>query len=329
MSKRGRAAGCSGRSSDMSAACSAAAASREPARHSPRPRLRVRQTRQRTRGHGSVQGRPGYVRGAPRGPGGRCVPASSAATKRSSPHQKLTLDQSTAGARRRFGDGLERADAHRPAGKHHRRLAVFVLDVHQLGDQAGRDGSHAGRSSRDGCLLWGQRSLGRTLLRLVRGSPIVITSPKLRPDRGSGDLGEAVLQAAARQGDALGGLAGLRQFGHIKLAGTVGCRRRCGSAGTPPDSGAGGVRDDRDRCVQGEGEPRGQQDGAGRLRGAAPSTATAVTGEPSTWSSTAASWSRQRVRRVQAKSVSPGRYVRQMVVRAACGSARAESVIRR
>ena len=46
------------------------------------------------------------------------------------------------GRRRRFGHGLERADAHRAPGKHHRGLAVPVLDVHQLGDQAGRDGSH-------------------------------------------------------------------------------------------------------------------------------------------------------------------------------------------
>ena len=37
----------------------------------------------------------------------------------------------------------------------------------------------------------------------------------------------------------------------------------------------------------------------------APSTATAVTGESSTWSRTAASWIRQLVRRVQARSVSP------------------------
>ena len=39
---------------------------------------------------------------------------------------------------------------------------------------------------------------------------------------------------------------------------------------------------------------------------AAPETSTAVTGSYGGWSSTAASWARQSVRRVQAKSVSPG-----------------------
>ena len=68
--------------------------------------------------------------------------ASSAATKRSSPHQKLTLDQSTAGAAGDSATALSEPMPIVPAGKHHRRLAVFVLDIHQLGDQAGRDGGH-------------------------------------------------------------------------------------------------------------------------------------------------------------------------------------------
>ena len=73
---------------------------------------------------------------------------------------------------------------------------------------------------------------------------------------------------------------------------------------TPADAGAGGVRDDGHGGVQGQGQPGREQDRA-TGESEAPSTATAVTGEPSTWSRTAASWIRQFVSRVQARSVSP------------------------
>jgi hypothetical protein len=69
-------------------------------------------------------------------------------------------------------------------------------------------------------------------------------------------FGEAVLEAAAGQGDPLRGLAGLGQF-RDGQAGTEELDVAAGP-GQPdaPDAGAGGVRDDRDGSVQGQAARR-------------------------------------------------------------------------
>ena len=105
--------------------------------------------------------------------------------------------------------------------------------------------------------------------RLVRGSPIVITSPKT-------SSGSSRRSSSARQS------LRLRRGRMMRCAGWPGwvssATDRPGTeeldvaAGTgqpdPADAGAGGVRHDRDGRVQGQAQPGRQQQGAGGVRGA-------------------------------------------------------------
>jgi hypothetical protein len=108
-----------------------------------------------------------------------------------------------------------------------------------------------------------------TLLRLVRGSPIVITSPKTSSgSRRRSSSARQSLEAASWEGDSLCGLARLGEFGD----GEARAEELDVATGTgqtdPADAGTCRVRDDRDGRVQGQAKPGGEQHGAGGVRGA-------------------------------------------------------------
>ena len=116
-------------------------------------------------------------------------------------------------------------------------------------------------------------------------------------------FGEAVLEASAGEGNALGWLSGLGQFGHGQ-AGTEELDVATGTRQTDTaDAGTWRVCHDGHRRLQRQAQPAASRRVLGESE--APSTATAETGSLSTWSKTAASCMRQLVRRVQARSVSP------------------------